>query len=348
MYKFSVGWGAMCRYSMYGYSMGRDSIYRFSVSRDAIYGFSMSRGSIRAAKAFLTSFGLICCMVGLATAQDAAVWPGSELRGDPPGVEILREDYRRFDPSVSVPVVGGSAQAGVIYAERRYLLSPGVSGLVAEVTLREGDRVAAGTPLVVLEQDIEKLEIERLEVQLRDRSLLESTRQRLVLVREQLQSAEQLFATTRSISRDELSVLRANVLALQGEIGALELDKRREAIDLRIAQARLAQRTLRAPVAGVIVQLRPQVGEWVQAGEPVVELVDPTSHYIRIHLPVAQVQALGLGQTVAFAVDDQRAEGRVRFISPVADAASGLVEVRIAFDDPDYRFRPGLKALIEL
>lgn len=287
----------------------------------------------RAQCGLILAFGLVLLLASPAAAQDAT--------------SLVRGDYRSFEPALSSPT-RSTAVDGVIYAERRYLLALNASGVVAEMALRQGDRVEAGAALVRLDSVVERLEIERLETQLRDRSVLESTRSRLALAREQLQAAEALYDSTGSISRDELNTLRANVLTLQGEVGALELDKRREAIELRIAQAQLAQRTLRAPAAGIVVQLRPSVGEWVQAGDPVVELVDPSAHYVRIHLPVALAQTLTQDQAVAFAVDGLRGEGRVSFVSPVADAASGLVEVRIAFDDPESRFRPGLKAVVEL
>jgi multidrug efflux pump subunit AcrA (membrane-fusion protein) len=40
--------------------------------------------------------------------------------------------------------------------------------------------------------------------------------------------------------------------------------------------------------------------------------------------------------------------GRVTFVSPVVDAASSLVEVRVQFSNADRRIRPGVKARLRV
>jgi multidrug efflux pump subunit AcrA (membrane-fusion protein) len=40
--------------------------------------------------------------------------------------------------------------------------------------------------------------------------------------------------------------------------------------------------------------------------------------------------------------------GRVSYVSPAIDAASGLVEVRISFQNPGWRIPPGVKASVNL
>ena len=240
------------------------------------------------------------------------------------------------------------SSVGVIYPNQRFLLSMAASGIVDQVMVREGDFVNQGDILIVLDQTIEALEIERLTALVEDQRLLESTRRRLNLQRQQVQSVRQLYEATRSVSLDELNSLRMGQSALEGEIASLEVDRMRSQFDLKIAQALMAQRTLKAPSSGFITQIRPKTGEWAQFGEPVIELVDTSSNYIRIHVNDQKAASLSIDQAVPFSVEGVAFEGYISFISPVADPASGLVEVKVYFDNPDNRLRPGLKADVKL
>ena len=66
----------------------------------------------------------------------------------------------------------------------------------------------------------------------------------------------------------------------------------------------------------------------------------------------AAARLLNRGDSIALVVDDpaqhQPLQGRVAFLSPVADAASGLVEVRITLANAERRIRPGVKGRIQL
>jgi multidrug efflux pump subunit AcrA (membrane-fusion protein) len=43
-----------------------------------------------------------------------------------------------------------------------------------------------------------------------------------------------------------------------------------------------------------------------------------------------------------------RTVGRISFVSPVADPASGLVEVRVSFPNSQLLVKPGIRGSIEL
>ena len=237
---------------------------------------------------------------------------------------------------------------GVIYPNQRFLLSFATSGIVSDVLVVEGDFVNQGDVLVVLDQSIEALEIERLKALVEDKRLLDSTRRRLNLQRQQVQSVRGLYESTGSVSLDELNSLRMGLSALEGEIATLEVEHIRAQFDLEIAKARLEQRNLKAPDAGYITQILPKKGEWAQFGEPVVELVDTSTNYSRMQVDDQKAAHIALDQAVKFTVEGKPFEGTISYISPVADPASGLVEVKVSFENPDNRLRPGLKADVKL
>ncbi|WP_027389210.1 efflux RND transporter periplasmic adaptor subunit [Chrysiogenes arsenatis] len=261
-----------------------------------------------------------------------------------------RGDFRSFSPEVSPheTVAISDAMVGVVYPRERYLLAMAVSGVVSEVKIAEGAYVDQGTPLLVLEQHIEQLELSRLETLMRDKSALDGARARLLLQVEQVKSALELYHESRSISLDELNQMIINRVTTESEVALLELEEKKQDYDYKIGRQVLAQRTLLAPSKGFITQIRLKKGEWAQAGEPIIELVDTSYIYIRISIPSAIAAKLTIGQKVDFAVESTRAQGAISFLSPVADPASGLVEVKVEYRNVDNRFRPGLKARVQL
>jgi multidrug efflux pump subunit AcrA (membrane-fusion protein) len=40
--------------------------------------------------------------------------------------------------------------------------------------------------------------------------------------------------------------------------------------------------------------------------------------------------------------------GQIKFVSPVADPASGLVQVEISFSNPGHRIKTGIKGSIDI
>lgn len=261
--------------------------------------------------------------------------------------DVPRRDFRQFVTGDDAPLSVGQADwVGVVQPGERIALALQVSGVVAAVEALEGEMIAAGDVLILLEQEIEQLELERLRLRHQDRSALESAEQRLAMAEEQLETAEALFSEARTVSRDELRQLRLQTLVLRAERDGLRSEQERAALDLRIGEQRLAQRTLRAPISGVVSRITVGRGEWADAGGPIVELID--DRHGRLRFSVANVDAarLAMGDQLAFEVEGRRHSGEVDFISPLADPASGRVEVRIAFDNTDLRIRPGLAARV--
>lgn len=266
-----------------------------------------------------------------------------------------RRDFRSFNPEATAELGSDgvvsrahSAITGVVYPRHQLALSLSVSGVVANVPVQEGDEVTAGSLLIALEQNLEKLELRRLELNWRNEDVISASRERLSVITEQLRLAQALYDESRSISRDELNAMRMQQLSMEAELATLVLEKQRQSLDYDIGKGRLEQRNLRAPLSGVVTRVAVDPGEWVQAGEPIVELVDASESFIRFSLPSDQANMLTIGDKLRFELEGEHAEGTVSFISPLADPASGRVEIKITFTNSDKHIRPGLTARISL
>ncbi len=224
-------------------------------------------------------------------------------------------------------------------------LSLPVAGRVEQLLVTEGDRVRKGDVILSLDTALEVLEVERRKLLLDDVAKLTELRQRESVLREQVSNARSLIET-RVISRkqveDEEMVYR-DVLA---QLSALEMAKKRERVEYDLAQEALARRILRAPADGVIAKINFRVGESLAANEPAVGLVDINRVRFVGTLPASAASRLAVGMTARLMLSreggDIVRQARISFISPLTDAASGLVEVMAEFDNADNLVRPGI------
>lgn len=204
-------------------------------------------------------------------------------------------------------------------------LAAPVAGSVAVVRHGEGEFVEAGTIILELESRAEELEVERRTVEVET-------------LKAELERSETLLKNTSSISREEVDKKRGEY-----RVAAVQLDLARDA---------LAKRKIIAPFAGVVTLLPVKVGEYCQPPKTLVRLVDARQFYAVANVEPKSAAQVSVGAAVQLEAGDEgkieRFEGKVVFISPVVDAASGLLRLKAVFANPDARLRPGVAGRLVL
>jgi RND family efflux transporter MFP subunit len=235
--------------------------------------------------------------------------------------------------------------SGITRARLDLKLSLPVAGRVEQLLVNEGDHVNKGDVILSLDKTLEALEVDRRKLLLDDVSKLGELRQREAVLREQVANARSLQATqliSRKQVEDEEMVYR-DVLA---QLGGLEIAKKRERVEYELAQEALSRRILRAPADGTIAKINFRVGESLAANDSAVTLVDITKVRFVGTLPAGAAARLSAGMTGRLALARDGGEivrqARISFVSPLTDAASGLVEVIAEFDNADKAVRPGI------
>ncbi len=242
--------------------------------------------------------------------------------------------------------------SGLIYPLHDITLSAGVSGLVMKRAVVLGQAVKADQLLLQLDDRLQSIESKRRRVIFEDQSELQATRDRLRILDTLLQDTRAVFNRTGSISKDELLRLEAEQLASQGRLAQLVEQKKREQLDYESAERDRLQRHITAPISGVVTKIVPQVGEWAKAGDPLLHLVDTSVAILRLAVPYNQASALKVGaqQLIRLESGSSVAEvtGQIKFVSLVADPASGLVQVEVNFSNPGHRIKTGIKGMIDI
>jgi len=202
-------------------------------------------------------------------------------------------------------------------------LSASVPGIISVLNADEGAKVKAGDVILELDKRLEELEVDR--------------RQRVMDIRKMdLDATQTLFERTGSVSKEELDKKRADYLVSVAEFN--------------MAEEQLARRHILAPHDGIITDVRLQVGEATEAYQPLIHLVDPTRCKFECNVDTSVAAPLTLDQPVRLLIDSGKGEvslmGTVVFISPIADKASGLINVKVYFDNADGRIKPGVPGRI--
>jgi membrane fusion protein (multidrug efflux system) len=108
---------------------------------------------------------------------------------------------------------------------------------------------------------------------------------------------------------------------------------------------------IRAPFGGVAGLRKVNVGDYVDAGQDLVDLVRLDPLEIDLRAPEVVLGSLAVGQRVEFGVDAFRGEtfpAVVVAIAPTVDAGGRSVSLRARLDNPDARLRPGMSARVRI
>jgi RND family efflux transporter MFP subunit len=241
---------------------------------------------------------------------------------------------------------------GVLYPLHDIPLSLGVSGPVASVVVKLGDKVKKGQLLLKVDDTAEEIEARRRLAVLNNRAELQSLSERIARSKVLRDDIRQLYEQSGSVSRDEVFRIELEYFSLTGRYEQLEADKIRESLEYKAAEHQRNMRRLMAPSSGTVIELDVEEGEWVTPGRVLLRLVDISSGILRLAIPEAVAQQLKKGDFVPLRFEAYpelpSIEGEVTFVSVVADPASGRVHVQITFDNRSIGIRPGSKGFAVL
>ncbi len=224
-----------------------------------------------------------------------------------------------------------------------------LTGRIGQLRVAEGSVVKPGQVLVSLDNSAEALEVERRLVQWKSNAELSAAQARMTTAAQQASAAREVFNSTQGISREELQNRElAHELAVN-DVARLKAAKEMERLDYLTTRENFDRRSLRAPVPGIVTKILRQVGESVQANEPAMKLCDLSKILFVANVPSAQVEHLKAGDKVGLTVADNKpVQGKVLFVSPVVDAASGLREVKVELVPGRTPVRAGMTARLLL
>jgi membrane fusion protein (multidrug efflux system) len=227
--------------------------------------------------------------------------------------------------------------SGQLLARDEAQIAAEVPGRITEILLVEGDRADAGA--VVLEIDPERRKLE-----------VEDARARL------LEAEAALFDQQREAKR--IRELHSRQVASQAQLDKIETQIKLARARLAAARSHLgiAERALRdasvtAPFGGLVATRSVSVGEFVNVGQGLFELVALDPLEVEFSVSEKDSSRVALGSEVGLRVapfPDESFRAVVTLVSPTIDVRTRTLRLKAVLPNPDGRLRPGLFAHVDL
>lgn len=256
-------------------------------------------------------------LTALAACSPSDAEPGRNAPKGPPAARVEVTQVR------AGPLDRSWSAVGSLKANESVVVRPEIAGRIARLGFEEGQRVAQGTPLFVLDDS--------------------------VFVAQVAQAKANLQLSTRNARR-------AEELFGRGLISASERDAARASLEanqatLNLARAQAAKTVIQAPFAGHAGLRSAAVGDYVNPGQDLVVIEDLDQMKLEFRLPELALPDVAVGQSVRVELDawpSQTFAAQLYALDSRVANDTRSIAARARLDNPDGRLRPGMFARVTL
>lgn len=257
----------------------------------------------------------------------AAVYGAHRWREARQNAQRAQNSQRRVTVSASTvrraQISPRTAVVGEVVAAQGTALSLQTSGVIQHVAFRSGEAVRAGQLLL-------RIDAGSLPGELRE------AQANAALARETYDRAQKVYAI-RGMSTAALDKAKYEALASAARVAALNES--------------IADTTLRAPFSGLLGLRTVYRGEFLRAGSPVVELINPHRLYVDFFVPQSAALQVRVGTDLTLSVsngDAHRYPARILALNTQIDRSSRALAVRARILGVPRFVRPGMFVLVQL
>lgn len=223
-----------------------------------------------------------------------------------------------IEPVRIAPMVENVASYGNLVSARSVSIVPQAPGVVREILFADGQKVTAGTALVLMDSAIAQAQLQS--------------------ARAQAETDMQNLRRTQSLSRQGLESTYSTEQAASRAASSQAT--------VQVNERRLADLTLRAPFAGTLDSSRIDVGAFVNSGDTIVRLEDTSELQVEFRMPSAVALQVTAGMPVHIQVPGMNGgnsvDGRLSFIDPTISTDTRSVLLRAVAHNSHGEVRPGL------
>jgi membrane fusion protein, multidrug efflux system len=219
------------------------------------------------------------------------------------------------------------------------------TGRLLQFTKQEGDAVSAGETVAMVDEENYKIAVRQAQaaVQVADASLAR-TRVLAAHGKSELARSQNLVRSGGITEKDvEAAQLADRDAQAQVAVAEAQLAQARVAQDM--AEKRLRDAAILAPVGGVIQRKYINPGAYVEPPTMVFSIVDNRQLELESPVPTALLGQIRAGQRVTFQVNSypgSNFEGRVGEINPAVDALARSAKVRVRVDNTSGKLKAGM------
>lgn len=284
--------------------------------------------------------------------------PSSSIRSDLKSEASLANNQTRVDEIM--------LKNPLVKAPNSISVAAGVQGIVESLQVREGDDCGPGSPIAKIRCDEAEMLVKRAELSLQVATLKSERKVDLLFAKKSAEVANQELARTlraNELASDTYPPSEVDRYRLLAERAALEIERaevdvqlnrlQRDSLIVELAQARktVERHTVKTPEEAVVIDVFKNVGEWVEPGEKLVELISIKKLRIEGLLESVQAASVRRGSKAEVTVPDSRVpatKATVSFVSPVENPVNRQVKVFVDLDNSSQVFRPGMAVQVRI
>jgi len=270
-----------------------------------------------------------------ATATHAA----PALPGDVQGVAAAASTAAATQTAgISSSESGGTIVAtGELISPVRSELAVKFPGRVAKMYVDEGSRISRGQPLLDLETDYPRLNLEKAQADIVRAESVEQDAQRDLNRKKELIGKESIPQSTYDRSQAAFDQAHASKQSMLAQAA--------------IFRQQIADSTLRSPIDGVVAEKRTDVGQRLGDATVALVVVQTSPLKLRFRVPEKELPRVRNGQNVKATVDAYPGDvfqGKVAVVGGVVDPVTRSFTVETEFPNRDGKLRPGMFARVEM
>ncbi len=223
-------------------------------------------------------------------------------------------------------------------------------GVLVSLPVQIGEYVEAGQVVAQLDDVIHRLLMESAAERKDARGRLNSAEAELKLKTTRWEKLTELRESGFG-RKEEVERARADMDIASAELQVVQEDLAEHAMQYEKLKAELERRVVQSPISGYVVARLKEPGEFVAPQEPnvltIVEL-DPLLAKFSMRRSLAKQLSLGDSVTVKLGGHGKVVVGIVDQISPVVDAQSGTIKVKVRLDNGDGTILSGEQCTIDI
>ncbi|HEX3581769.1 MAG TPA: efflux RND transporter periplasmic adaptor subunit, partial [Thermoanaerobaculia bacterium] len=238
---------------------------------------------------------------------------------------------------VATETNGAIVATGEFVAPVRSELAVKTPGRVEKMFVDEGSHVAKGQPVLQLETDYLRLNLDRANADIARAKAAEDDARRDLDRKKDLIAKDSIPRATYDRSQSAYDQAVAMRQSANAQAALL-----RQQID---------DATLRSPIDGVVAEKRADVGERLGDNSVAVVVVQTSPLKLRFKVPERYLASAHAGDSVKATVDpypNQVFAGKVTTVGGVVDSATRSFLVETEFSNGDGKLKPGLFARVEM
>jgi cobalt-zinc-cadmium efflux system membrane fusion protein len=223
-----------------------------------------------------------------------------------------------------------------------------VIGVVDKITVERGDIVKSGQVIAYLKADVERASVNVATVRANAEADLKAALAAADLAQAKAARSQHLVSVG-FISKEASDQSEAEARIAQNRVLQAREAQRLSQQELALTNTQLAQRSIRTPFAGVVIDRYRTEGERIER-EPVVRIAKIDPLRIEMVLPLSQFGQVETGATVNIKTDvtgERLLPAKVTLVDRVVDAASNTFRVRLSLPNPDQSIPAGLRCMAE-